>query len=144
MLKKSLEAKEELENLVESSIPGYYIKQDKFLLRNLEILSETDIQRCKTALDRVMSKLTQELCDMETEIWESSTVSRYGNILFAEFFPAFISGRDYSIKFVPAPFFSKEHNSIMFHLISSHGGSYVSNSGKYNCSEVDTILEKSL
>ncbi|CAD7082648.1 unnamed protein product [Hermetia illucens] len=35
-LEKSLEAKEELENLVESSIPGYYIKQDKFLLKNRE------------------------------------------------------------------------------------------------------------
>ncbi|CAD7079347.1 unnamed protein product [Hermetia illucens] len=93
MLEKSLEAKEELEHLVESSIPGYYVKQDRFLLKNLEILSESDIQRSKTALDRIISKLTQELCDMETEIWESSTASRHGNILFAESFPAFILGR---------------------------------------------------
>ncbi|CAD7076932.1 unnamed protein product [Hermetia illucens] len=142
MLEKSLEAKEELNFLVESSIPGYYVKQDNFLLKNLEILSENDIQRCQTALDRVISKLTQELRDMETEIWASSTASRYENILFAESFPAFISGRDPSIKFVPVPFFSEEHNSIMFHLISPDGGSYVSNAEKYNCFEDDTISEK--
>ncbi|CAD7083354.1 unnamed protein product [Hermetia illucens] len=144
MLEKCLEAKEELENLVECSIPGYYVKQDKFFLKNLEILSENDIQRCKTALDRVISKLTKELCDMETEIWETSTTSRYGDILFAESFPAFIPGRDPSIKFVPVPFFSKEHNSIMFHLVSPDGGSYVSNAEKYNCCDVGTISEKSL
>ncbi|CAD7083328.1 unnamed protein product [Hermetia illucens] len=143
-LEKCLEAKEELGNLVKSSIPGYYVKQDKFLFKNLQILSETDIQRYKAALDRAINKLTQELSDMETQIWESSTSSRYANILFAESFPAFISGRDPSIKFVPVPFFSKEHNSIMFHLVSPDGGSYVSNAEKYNCFEGGTISEKSL
>lgn len=133
-LEKCLQEKEELlQNLVESSIPGYYVKQDKFLLKNIEILSEEDIQRRETELDRLINKLEHDLSELETDIWQCYPQFGRVSTLSSGWLPIMSSETDPSIEFIPVPFFSKERNTIMFHLISPDGKCYISNAGKDGC-----------
>ncbi|CAD7077746.1 unnamed protein product [Hermetia illucens] len=133
-LEKCLQEKEELlQNLVESSIPGYYAKQDKFLLKNIEILSEEDIQRRGTELDRLINKLEHDLSELETDIWQCYPQFGRVSTLSSGWLPIVSSETDPSIEFIPVPFFSKERNTIMFHLISPDGKCYISNAGKDGC-----------
>ncbi|CAD7077744.1 unnamed protein product [Hermetia illucens] len=131
MLQTCFEAKKHLENLVESAIPGYYVVRDDFLMKNLAILSEGDVRRLEAQLDNKINKLQHDLLEMETEIRKLED-SKYTASSSPGWLPVFTSEIYPTMKFIPVPFFSKEHNSIMFHLISSDGGCYVSNGGKNN------------
>ncbi|CAD7077748.1 unnamed protein product [Hermetia illucens] len=133
-LEKCLQEKEQLlQNLVKSSIPGYYVKQDKFLLKNIEILSEEDIQRRGTELDRLINKLEHDLRELETDIWQCYPQFGRVSTLSSGWLPIMSSETDPSIEFIPVPFFSKERDTIMFHLISPDGKCYISNAGKDGC-----------
>ncbi|CAD7077611.1 unnamed protein product [Hermetia illucens] len=134
MLQNFFEAKKQLENLVESAIPGYYVVRDDFLMKNLAILSEGDVRQLEAQLDNEIDKLQQDLLEMETEIRkpEGVELSECTAPSSSEWLPVFTSEVYPTVKFIPVPFFSKEHNRIMFHLISSDGECYVSNGGKNN------------
>ncbi|CAD7077713.1 unnamed protein product [Hermetia illucens] len=132
MLQNFFEAKKQLKNLVESAIPGYYVVRDDFLMKNLAILSEGDVRRLDAQLDNEIDKLQQGLLKMETEIRKLEELSECTAPSSSEWLPVFTSEVYPTVKFIPVPFFSKEHNRIMFHLISSDGECYVNNGGKNN------------
>lgn len=156
-IQQCLEEKDHFQrSLAKCSIPGYYVRQDLVLMKTLEILSEDDIRRYESEYDEVIETLRQGILDFQNQIIvcdaeidrnskirtdsrtpatsEGSLCSR--NSASTDSFIAFespVTNIGGAKDFVPVPFFSTEHNTVMFHLISADGKHYVDNAMKDSC-----------
>ncbi|CAD7076908.1 unnamed protein product [Hermetia illucens] len=126
-------------------------------MKTLEVLSEDDIRRYESEYDEVVETLRQGVldfqdqvivCDAEidrsSEIRTSSRASTppsggswcSGSSASTDSLPIFelpVADNGDKKDFVPVPFFSGEHNTVMFHLISVDGKHYVDNATKDSC-----------
>ncbi|CAD7089979.1 unnamed protein product [Hermetia illucens] len=157
-IENCLEEKDQFQrSLVKCSIPGYYVRQDPVLMKTLEVLSEDDIRRYESEYDEVIETLRQGVLDFQNQLIvcdaemdrssEIRTNSRAstppsegswcsGGSASTDSLPIFelpVTSDGDKKDFVPVPFFSEEHNIVMFHLISVDGKHYVDNAAKDSC-----------